>query len=289
MAVTQRSKSPAAQRPHRESDEKGMPHLALAEGRPAVEHPDLMATIESEIIPRLMLAHRTGLRSTTTCADSRLPPTQSELQEFARIATCHDLSLALGFVESLCRQGLSLEAVLLDLVAPTARLLGEQWQADLRSFTEVSAGLGTLQQVVHVLSPSFAPGLPHRGLVVLVSAPGEQHTLGLYMVGEFLRRAGWGVQVAPSMSEAEILDVVVSEHVEMLGISVSNSELLEPLSALLAAVRRVSRNPNLAVMLGGALDLRGFAAQNHASLCTTDPRDAVRWLELHAMVERCKS
>ena len=42
------------------------------------------------------------------------------------------------------RQGLSLEVVMLDLVAPAARLLGEQWKEDLRGFTEVSAGLGML-------------------------------------------------------------------------------------------------------------------------------------------------
>lgn len=292
MAVTQRSKSPAAQRPHRESDEKGMPHLALAEGRPGVEHPDLMATIESEIIPRLMLAHRTGLRSTTTCADSRLPPTQSELQEFARIATCHDLSLALGFVESMCRQGLSLEAVLLDLVAPTARLLGEQWQADLRSFTEVSAGLGTLQQVVHVLGPTFAPALPHRGLVVLTGAPGEQHTLGLYLVGEFLRRAGWGVQVDPCMAEVDLCDLVTNERVEMLGFSISNTDLLAPLEAVIAAARKTARNPGMLVMIGGSLphgELAEFAARNGASLCAADPREAVRWLEVRAKVGTCRS
>ena len=61
---------------------------------------------------------------------------------------------------------------------------------------------------------------------------------------------------------------------------------------LVAENAAISRAAESAVRLTfpiGALDLRGFAAQNHASLCTTDPRDAVRWLELHAMVERCKS
>ena len=209
--------------------------------------------------------------------------------EFARIATCHDLTAALGFVESMCRQGLSLEAVLLELIGSTAQLLGEQWKTDLRSFTEVSAGLGTLQQVVHILGPSFAPMLPHRGLVVLVAAPGEQHTLGLYLVGEFLRRAGWGVQVTPTISEQELVALLASERVEMLGISVSNDELLEPLGRMIAAARRASRNPDMTVMLGGPLELGEYARQTGAALCTSDPREAVRWLEHRASLTMCRN
>jgi methanogenic corrinoid protein MtbC1 len=241
--------------------------------------PDLLATIESEIIPRLMLAHRVEPLAQNVCADTRLPPTEEEIFEFARIAACHDLASALAYVESMSRQGLAIEAVLLDLVAPAARLLGEHWKADLRSFTEVSAGLGTLQQVVHVLGPSFAPVLPHRGLVVLAAAPGEQHTLGLYLVGEFMRRAGWGVQVAPTMSEADLVRVVSTERVEMLGFTVSNTQLLKPLAATIAAVRKNSRDPGLAIMLGGALDLAEFCSKNQVSLFAPDPREAVRWLE----------
>ncbi len=262
----------------------GRPRLAIAGDRLMAElelkaTPDLLATIEAEIVPRLMLAHRVDPQAPAACADSRLPPTEEEVAEFARIAACHDLAGALASVETMCRAGLSLESVLLDLVAPAARLLGEHWKADLRTFTEVSAGLGTLQQVVHVLGPSFAPALPHRGLVVLVAAPGEKHTLGLYLAGEFLRRAGWGVQVDPSIPEADLVRLVAAERVEMVGITVSNSELLKPLASTIAAIRRASVNPNLTVMLGGSIELKEFAAQTGAVLCAADPREAVLFLD----------
>jgi methanogenic corrinoid protein MtbC1 len=284
MARARRSSGPAAEPFRHGGQDQGGAALALAGGRLDEDRDgasDLMETIEAEVIPRLLLAHRVEPRSNGRCAEARLPPTEDEVGEFARIAACHDLPGALAFVELLCRQGLSLEMVLLHLVAPAARLLGEQWKADLRSFTEVSAGLGTLQQVVHVLGPSFAPTLPHRGLVVLVAAPGEQHTLGLYLVGEFLRRAGWGVQVAPDMSRAELIALLSSEQAVMLGITVSNSALLKPLSSLIAAARKASRNRGLPVMLGGPIDLEDFAARNGALLCAPDPRETVRWLEEH--------
>lgn len=285
MTLAQRSKSPVVARfPGGTSSVAG---LTRAGERCQVqperdECSDLLTTIESEIIPRLLLTHRADPFSPTLCAEARLPPTAAEVLEFARVAACHDLQGGLAMVEALCRQGLALESVLLELVAPAARLLGEQWLADLRSFTEVCAGLGTLQQIVHILGPSFAPAVPHRGLVLLVAAPGEQHTLGLYLVGEFLRRAGWGVQVSPSMSEPELLHLVASEPVKLLGISVSNEQLLKPLARLISAVRTASCNPALTVMLGGSLDLADYAAQNGVTLCADDPREAVRWLAMHA-------
>ena len=48
--------------------------------------PDLLETIESQIIPRLVLAHCAETQTPSTCADSRLPPNEIEVEEFARIA-----------------------------------------------------------------------------------------------------------------------------------------------------------------------------------------------------------
>ena len=53
------------------------------------------------------------------------------------------------------RRGASVETLYLDLLAPTARHLGDLWDADVCDFTEVTVGLGRLQQVLHELSPAF--------------------------------------------------------------------------------------------------------------------------------------
>ncbi|HSP19040.1 MAG TPA: cobalamin-dependent protein [Myxococcaceae bacterium] len=245
----------------------------------------MLTVIESEIIPRLRLAHREDVLARPVCSESRKPPTEAEIAELARIATCHDLGLALGFIEARCREGLSLEVLLLELVAGAARLLGEHWEQDLRTFNEVSAGLGTLQQLVHILGPSFAPALPDRGLVVLMPAPGEQHTLGLFLVAEFIRRAGWGVHIDPAMSQAMMCNVLEERQVVMLGISLSTQALSPAVVNLVAAARRATRNPRLLVMLGGSAELAELAATTGAQLATNDPREAVALLEGHPRVE----
>jgi methanogenic corrinoid protein MtbC1 len=184
------------------------------------------------------------------CPDARLPPTEEEVAEFAQISVEQNLSRALEFVEAIGREGISLEAVLLQLVAPAARLLGDQWLSDVRTFTDVTFGLATIHQVVNVLGPSFASGIPDRGFVVLVAAPSEQHTLGIYLLAEFIRRAGWGVQVEPSMPEVELIELVRDQHVAMVGISVSNLDLVASLARLVTRVKLASRNHDLLVMVG---------------------------------------
>jgi methanogenic corrinoid protein MtbC1 len=242
---------------------------------------DLLSTIHEEIIPRLMMAHTTHPLP-QLCADARLPPTPEEVLEFAKLCIREDLSLALSYIEKMCADGLSLEAVLLDLVAPSARALGDEWVADNTSFTEVTAGLCTLQQVVHTLGPSFAPPAPHRGSIVLASVQPEQHTLGIFLLGEFLRREGWGVHVAPTMPEPELLSLVGSQHIEVVGLSVGNTGLLGPLGALLRKLKKVSLNRKIGVLLGGPLPLDEYAKE-HGVSCCSDPRDAVQWVENHAI------
>jgi methanogenic corrinoid protein MtbC1 len=246
---------------------------------------DVLAVLEAEIIPRLRLAHRHEPLS-ASCSESRLPPTEEEVFEFAQLAVSHDLPAALAFVTTLCQQGLSLEVVLLDLVAAAARLLGEHWKTDLRTFTEVTAGLGTLQQVVHIFGPSFAPSLPSRGLVVLVPAPGEQHTLGLFLVGEFFRRAGWAIHIDPAMSESEVVNLLRARSAAMLGISVSSPASAGSAVRLIAAARNASLNPDIAIVLGGSADLTGLAAQTGATLCSSNPRDAISMLEQRSKAPR---
>ena len=254
------------------------PNAETAESRA-----DLLATIQHQIIPQLVLAHvHAEPPGSGECADARLPPNADEVAELATLAIKEDVSGALAFVRTIAAGGISLEAIFLGLLGPAARLLGERWEDDDASFTEVTVGLATLQQLVQILGPSFAPGAPDRGFVLLVAPAQEQHTLGIYLVGEFLRRAGWGVQIAPSVSEPEILALLAEQRVDMVGISVSNTDLLEPVTRMVGAMKKASMNPDLLVILGGSAELAPHAATIGATFCS-DPRDAVLCLEQHVM------
>jgi methanogenic corrinoid protein MtbC1 len=270
------------------SDENETRELASSRGEeePIVSRGDLIATIHRKIVPHLIRSHT--LRSSEGRASSSVPcaaPSAVEATECARLAVASDVAGILRFVEGLTARGMSLESVFLDVIGAASRQLGDAWGADHLGFTEVTVGLGALHQVVGILGPSFSPPASQRGFVVLVAVPGEQHTLGLLLLGEFLRRAGWGVHVAPTMTEGELLALVEAEKVDLVGITVSNAGLLKALGKLVGAVKKATRNPSMLVMLGGSLELSGVAPKLGATFCA-DPREAVRWLDHHVDVSK---
>lgn len=216
----------------------------------------LLRTIEAEIIPRLMLAHQTV--PIALQASEVLPPTigPEDVEAFAALALTQQAGAVLAHLEGLRGAGMALEAVYLDLLAPAARHLGKLWEADLCDFTQVTLGLWRLQQAMHELSPTFqtdAARPVRRRRILLAPAPGSQHTLGLFMVAEFFRRAGWEVWAEPATSTADVARAVRAEWFDVVGLSVGVERQIDALSSAVLAVRKASRNKDVVVMVGGAI------------------------------------
>ncbi len=239
----------------------------------------LFETIERELIPRLLLAHRARARSDSR--DGRPLPSSDEIASLAALALAQDVAGGLESVATVLKEGLSLESVLLHFIAPAARLLGDYWEADRNTYTEVTAGMTALQAVVRTLGAKVAPSvIPTRGQVLLTTAPGEQHTLGLSMFHELLVKAGWSVELAPGLGHAEIVEAVSNGEVEMVGFTVSNPRLLEPLAQVVAAIKKQSLLPSVLVLVGGSVDLSEFAEANDVTVLT-DLLAAVAALDTH--------
>lgn len=254
----------------------------------------LVRTLDVEIIPRLVLARRGAPEcSPLDEQPERLHVLQEDVVGFARVVLNRDGGDVSGYVAVLLARGVSLESVFLELLAPTARCLGEMWNEDLCDFTEVTVGLWRLQQVVRELSPSFRtevdPHEDHHRRALLVAAHGEQHTFGLFMVAEFLRRAGWDVSAGPVASNAELLGFVRNEWFAVVGMSVSCDVRLEGLAANIHAIRRASRNRAIGVMVGGPIFLERpeLVALVGADATAVDGRQAALQAEsLLAMLAR---
>jgi methanogenic corrinoid protein MtbC1 len=117
-------------------------------------------TIEAEVIPRLMMAHR-GPASKEALTLQHVTP--DDITELSRIVIDHETAVASSYVDALRNQGVPIEAIFVELLAPTARLLGEMWKADLCCFTDVTVGMSRLQQIVHELARNLS-ARPHRPL-----------------------------------------------------------------------------------------------------------------------------
>lgn len=213
----------------------------------------LARAIEVEIIPRLMLAHRLARSPHRDPSTGRLI-TPADVAEFTGIAVHHDATVAYAFTEALLSQGAGIEQIFTDLFAPAARRLGEMWEQDRASFADVTIGLSRIQQLIHELSPFYEPEedpLLGARSALLVTMPGEDHSLGLLLVEEFFRRAGWNVWTPQDVTVRQLVTIARQEHFDMVGISVTCEVDVEHLKNIVHSVRATSLNPELLVMIGG--------------------------------------
>lgn len=214
----------------------------------------LARALERDVIPRLAAAHRLADHP-EACNDARsVALSLTEVDSFARlVAGAPEARLSERLAELRARP-LSVETILVDLFAPVARRLGELWADDECDFTGVTVGLGRLQRMMRELSPAFGVevGHPPNGRrVLLVRAPGEQHTFGLSMVAEFFRRAGWEVVAGGAGADTDPITAVRREWFDAVGFSVGSEARLDWLPGCIAAVRSASCNRGLPILVGG--------------------------------------
>jgi methanogenic corrinoid protein MtbC1 len=224
--------------------------------RPALA---LAKMVESEIIPRLMLAHNEPVSGL-----ARLMPELAEFQDhlgaetteaFCRMALAKESEALLAFVGTLLQRGLTLQAIYVDLIIPTAHLLGRLWDEDEASFTDVTIGLGRLQQVVRVLGWKTPVGDDDGSArsALFMAAPGELHTFGLFLIDDFFRRAGWRTWIEDA-STAHCVEQTVETHwFDLFGMSLGAETQLKTATSVIQAIRKASRNPDIFILVGGRI------------------------------------
>jgi MerR family transcriptional regulator, light-induced transcriptional regulator len=245
---------------------------------------NLAATIEDEVIPRLLLSQRAQIREVHAGVTPVSHAVEGCIGEFVQLLLTDELEVAYAYIDSVRVRGVSLSSVYLELLAPAARKLGEMWEEDRVSFADVTVALCRLHDVMRTLSASQAPAtdtLPQGRRALLIPMPGEQHTFGLVMVADFFRRAGWDVWNDAVSSSSDLVTLVRHEWFTMIGLSVGCEAHLEGLASTIHSLRRAARNKSIGVMLGGALVAKHpeLAIQVGADATGTDARQAVMQAE----------
>lgn len=219
---------------------------AEAKSRQRAEVSEALArTIEAEIIPRLMLAHRARADEGEPSADAAA--------HLADLVLSQDVAIASAYIGRLRRGGLGIEALLLDLLAPAARLLGEDWLSDRASFADVTIGLTRLHRLLNDLADELETAAlrAEEHSILLMPVEGDQHTFGLAMLAALLRAAGWNVSLDPG--EADAARLVRRRWFGLVGFSASCEARLDVLARTIRSVRATSRNPDIRVLVGGPL------------------------------------
>lgn len=212
----------------------------------------LERTLRSEVIPRLVRAHRN--QPAGDGSGSAVGPGPGDADRFLLELLGDQPPLQYPTVEMLLSEGAELEALCLGLFGPAASRLGSLWRDDRCDFTTVTVALGRLHRLMRELSAAFdhsraRVSRPPR--VLLAQPPDEQHLFGLAMVAEFLRRDGWdvigGVGAAVPDPGARVRD----EWVDLAGFSIGSDDRIDWLRETIRRVRAMSCNEHVRIVVGG--------------------------------------
>lgn len=209
--------------------------------------------VQTDIIPRLILVDRGDKQVRSDV----LPKLDTEtVAGFTDLILRHDVAAVMDAFTALTSKGYCVDDLFLDLLAPTAALLGRMWDDDLCDFIEVTVGLAQLQFLLATFGSDggIAPYDSERR-ILLMGAPGELHTFGLAIVEQFMRKAGWHVASGLASTPEQISNLVGSELFGVVGLTLSRESHLDQLASSIQAVRQASLNPSIGVMVGGPVFL----------------------------------
>jgi methanogenic corrinoid protein MtbC1 len=212
---------------------------------------ELTSMVESEIIPRLYQAHP-PLAVTALEADN--PMGLPSAESFVRLVLSRSSDALTSFIDAKRQDNVSDDTIYADLLAPSARLLVDLWRQDEVSYTEVTIGLGRLQQLVRGLdtsTPYNGENDPMSRSSLFAPCPGEQQTFGFFLIEELFRWSGWRTWIETSATKDELAANVRCRWFDMLCLGVSRSDNFEDVAATIRSVRRASRNRDLFVLVNG--------------------------------------
>ncbi|WP_369235035.1 B12-binding domain-containing protein [Jiella sp. M17.18] len=215
----------------------------------------LSETIVAQVIPRLYAAH-CGDGEQGAGAARRLPDfgRDSEADRFLGLVLSDSRDSQWEHLLQLRDSGMNLETILLDIMAPAIRHIGEMWADDRMSFVEVTAKSARLQQMLRALGTLRDSEASREGgerSLLLAGVPGEQHTFGLFVLAELFLKAGWSVAVEIAASLDDLRAAVSRRPFDAVGLSVGSERFLPPLAGQVAALRSASAAANTRIFLGG--------------------------------------
>ena len=220
----------------------------------------LIEAIENQIIPRLILAHKNKKKPQKKQLNNTLKSKKigflesNSVELFTKFLLENEVEVCKAYVETLIEEGVSIEDIYLKLITPSARKIGYLWEEDIADFTVVTMAIWKIHQVLYQFSDKFLcdeEELKNKNKILLIPAPGSQHTLGLFMLGEFFRKKGWYVHGEPSVSEKEALNLIKQNQFHIVGISIGADDLKENAKKLIKKIRKQAENKFLKIMVGG--------------------------------------
>lgn len=244
---------------------------------------DLETLIAEELVPRLMLAHRVAPPHAGSGDVSPVEAIHADDHDVFLHAVIGETSdEAELLLDGLRDRGVSTATILMDLFATTARRLGEMWDSDDADLTDVTVAVCRLHRLLREgdwRDGSSVTGPVNAPTVLLTTLAADQHMLGISIIAEFFRQAGWRVRVETGKSTADVGGVLSAQYIDVIAVSASQKSCLASAAAEIDSLRNASRNKDVKIIVGGTAfgDMVDPDARYGADAFVADARDVVAY------------
>lgn len=225
------------------------PPLDLNIDSPELRYEKLSRIVDDHTLPRLLALH--GETNEERAALSH--PGIKEVHELGRIVLRPEGDTAADYALKLKDRGVSLDDLHSELLGPTAAYLGELWDQDRVDFVDVTLGVLRLQRLVIAFGGlDSIPGHDAKRKILLVGAPGDQHSLGNSIIQRFFRAGGWHVWNCATANVEEVDRIAAKEWLGVIGFSLSLDMHFEELHRAVKKIRANSIHRKVGIIVGGS-------------------------------------
>lgn len=184
-------------------------------------------------------------------------PGIADVRELAKLVLGPQDEAAAGFLFGLKDRGVSLDDLYLLLLGPTATYLGHLWEQDKIDFVDVTLGVARLQRLVITFEQlDRITNREDKCRILIVGAPGEQHSFGHAIVQRFFRASGWQVWNCVTARIEDVARIAAEDWFAIVGFSLSDDTHFKDLRRAIRRIRAESLNRDVGIIVGGSSIVR---------------------------------
>ncbi len=209
-------------------------------------------------------------------------PDAARIEQLCDALVSGDPAAARDMMRQFQREGVTLDVLYARYLAAAAARLGELWDEDVLTFSNVTTGVGRIYDIIRVLRDALpTPAITRSEPVLFAAVPGEEHNVGLQMAAELFRQRGWDVHTMLDATHDEILGQIDRMRFLIIGLSSSGRASAEALARLIHAVRVA--HPGIYILVSGQIvtqeaDLIALMAPDGAVATVEDALETIETL-----------
>jgi methanogenic corrinoid protein MtbC1 len=157
-----------------------------------------------------------------------------------------DSARARAAVEAAVAAGTPPEAIDLEVIGPALRAVGDLWERGEATVADEHYASGISEGLMARLATAMREPPAGGRLAVVTCAPGEHHALAARMLADLLEAEAWeAIALGPSMPARDLIGLVEAEQPDVVAVSITMRDSIEPTIELMAALSVVEPRPFL--------------------------------------------